>query len=301
MAGTSEFSYRANGEHEQTGAVWSLVIKNGKTYSFDGREFREVPSSYLDRQWFIDERGSWDVYDPPTTLRSLEALRYLATKLLPWWENEIHPNHSQKTRKGWSHNGAVTGVGDIGNRVYHATVQTALEMRRRLDLPPLWTIEGMNMESTGDVLEGMLGLAFMMSPILGDQVDAVRRNVEVAALSVLELCNRQQCWTFELEVHCEFVLGVDLEMTPPLTRREIVKRGMYASYVARVRARTAMALVARYRLGLPEATERVIRNFVFMESVGHPQHFWRVPYTDAPSIQAVRAPENGENGHRADA
>ena len=157
------------------------------------------------------------------------------------------------------------------------------------------------MESTGDVLEGMLGLAFMMSPILGDQVDAVRRNVEVAALSVLELWNRQQCWTFELEVVCVFVLGVDLEMTPPLTRREMVKRGMYALHVARVRARTAMALVARYRLGLPEATEQVIRHFVFMESVGHPQHFWRVPYTDAPSIQAVRAPENGENGHRADA
>ena len=97
------------------------------------------------------------------------------------------------------------------------------------------------------------------------------------------------------------MLGVDLEMTPLLTRREIVKRGMYALYVARVRARTAMALVARYRLGLPEATEQVIINFVFIESVGHPQHFWKVPYTDAPSIKVVRAPENGENGHRADA
>ena len=119
----------------------------------------------------------------------------------------------------------MSGVGDIGSRVYHATVQTALEMKRRLDLPTLWTIEGMNMESTGDVLEG----------ILGDPIDAVRRNVEVAVLSVLELWTRQQCWTFGLEVVCVFVLGVDLEMTPPLTRREMFKRGMCALHVARVR------------------------------------------------------------------
>ena len=94
----------------------------------------------------------------PTRYNFRQAIHYLATQLLPWWEAEIHPNYCKHERKEWSYHGEVTGKGDMGNRVYHQVIQTAIAMRRQYNYPELTIIPHLNRESSGDVLEAILGL-----------------------------------------------------------------------------------------------------------------------------------------------
>lgn len=169
----------AGGEH-----VWSLLIVDGRVTCrlHDGTEYA-VTSQYLDQAWYRDGNGHWQILGV-RRISFMAALRYLAIQLLPWWE-EVHWRYSKAERKAWSHIGE-TFQGDVGNRVYHLTIQLALEVRRRHGLGELWTIEGLGQEAAGDVLEGMMGLAALGHPLLGQRHEDVRYNVEAAAVAVKE-------------------------------------------------------------------------------------------------------------------
>ena len=75
---------------------WSLFIRAGKVYVIRGQPWaivhQEVSKEYLDKLWFKNIHGAWQVLGSPTMrFNFLKAIHYLAMAVLPWWENHIHP------------------------------------------------------------------------------------------------------------------------------------------------------------------------------------------------------------------
>ena len=65
---------------------------------------------------------------------------------------------SRKFRKELSYDGEVRGRGDMGNKVYALAVGLALRMNTAKTGRRLWSIEQLNAESAGDIVEGILTL-----------------------------------------------------------------------------------------------------------------------------------------------
>ena len=145
------------------------------------------------------------------------ALRFLALDLLPWWENHVHYQHSQQERKKWSHLGEY--VLDEMNVLYRLVVDICLRMRRDLGLPPLSMISQLNEESKGDVLEGILGLAFSYHPLLPPpHLDAIKRNVVAATLAVKEIWNSATYHgEYNIEVLVNRILYTDVDTSVCVT------------------------------------------------------------------------------------
>ena len=151
-----------------TDEMWELVIRGGQVFSrwaagdpdHEGRVEVEyvvvaLEAGYLEQRWFFSPERGWLVSRPP---RRIALLFYdIAMVTLPYWEASVHYHYSKSERKRWSHHGA-TAEGDLGNHVYWVVVELCLILRSALGAPRLWTIDHMNMESRGDVLEGIMGL-----------------------------------------------------------------------------------------------------------------------------------------------
>ena len=110
-----------------------------------------MDQEYLGRQWMRLPHNDWvEVPKPPSIVY---AFYHLAMTLLPHWQNHVLPNFDRATRKGWSYNGA-TEEGDL-------VVDLAQHFRVMLGYNRLYFLEGLNNESKGDVLEGIMGLEWM--------------------------------------------------------------------------------------------------------------------------------------------
>ena len=161
---------------------WSMVIKNGIVFVLRGDSLEEICPDYLNLPWFKSDDGNWEVLEELSTRYNfLRAMHNLATSLLPWWESVIHANYSKYDRKEWSYHADVTGKGDMGNRVYHQVIQTAIAMRRQYNYPDLDIVPHLNRESSGDVLEAILGLDALGHVPLDRHV---RFNIEAACIGV---------------------------------------------------------------------------------------------------------------------
>ena len=96
----------------------------------------------------------------PCATRMARLFHRLSCVILPHWMHHVHAHYSKAVRKSWSYCGA-TAQGDLGNRVYKMVVDIAQLMRKDLRLAPLWDLDTLNMESKGDVLEGIMGLQWL--------------------------------------------------------------------------------------------------------------------------------------------
>ena len=143
------------------GPLWELVIQNGLVFArWPGDPvWKWVPADaeYVGRRWFCCPERGW-IDATPTRMASL--FYDLATRILPYWELHVHPNFDRFTRKGWSHEG-VTEEGDLGNHVYTLVLEVAQLQRQRLGYRRLYQIDQFNLESKGDVLEGIMALQAM--------------------------------------------------------------------------------------------------------------------------------------------
>ena len=148
------------------GNPWSLMIRGRQLFvlTTHGTTFEADPA-YLQRAWYQTPDGEWLVLENKE-IHWKTALVYLATVVLPWWEDWIHHQYPRAERKGWSYLGEL--VLSETNRLYAMLISLALHVRTNQGLPPLWTIGGMSEEAQGEVIEGILGLAYMSSPLLGD-------------------------------------------------------------------------------------------------------------------------------------
>ena len=148
------FSYDEN--------LWVQVFRGNTVYA--GRIHRRyltdldvdrlalVSQAYLQQPWIWDRSlAAWRVKSDPTPV--LRALMELGLQVLPWWAETVMPL-SRKFRKELSYDGEVRGRGDMGNKVYALAVRMALRMNTRR----LWSIEQLNEESAGDIVEGILTL-----------------------------------------------------------------------------------------------------------------------------------------------
>ena len=77
----------------------------------------------------------------------------------PHW-NIICDIYSAADRKLWSHYGA-TRFGDLGNVVYHVTLEVCLLLRRRHGAFALLQLQWLGAEKSGDVMEGIMGLHWL--------------------------------------------------------------------------------------------------------------------------------------------
>ena len=120
----------------------------------------KIDSDYLNQDW-VFRNGQWTVLP----IRPSEYHEYLwallALDFLPHWENVVRSSYTQRQRKLWSHHGATTVYGDVGNRAYSVVVDLCLHFRRILGLPELWTISSLGTEKKGDILEGVMGLEYL--------------------------------------------------------------------------------------------------------------------------------------------
>ena len=141
------------------------------------------------------------------------AFWHLAMRILQWWDNVVFWCYNGDIRKHRSHHGAIPGIGDPGNYIYWYTVQACIFLRRVCNQPRLDAIEGLGVERTGDVLEGILGVAWL-HPLGGVGVDEARDVVIAAARHVHALEVRQ--WEARqslLQVdQIPYVLGLEQEV-----------------------------------------------------------------------------------------
>ena len=151
---TRVFSYAA-------GLMWVEVFSGSTVYAGRIRDLTEldidrlvkISPAYLQQPWIWDRSLQiWRVKSDPTPV--LRALMELGLSVLPWWEETIMPQ-SRKFRKELSYDGEVRGRGDMGNKVYALAVRLALRMNT---VRRLWSIEQLNEESAGDIVEGILTL-----------------------------------------------------------------------------------------------------------------------------------------------
>lgn len=143
------------------GLMWVQVFRGSTVYAGRIRDLTEldidrlvkVSQAYLQQPWIWDRSLQiWRVKSDPTPV--LRALMELGLSVLPWWEETIMPQ-SRKFRKELSYDGEVRGRGDMGNKVYALAVRLALRMNT---VRRLWSIEQLNEESAGDIVEGILSL-----------------------------------------------------------------------------------------------------------------------------------------------
>lgn len=143
------------------GLMWVQVFRGSTVYAGRIRDLTEldidrlvkVSQAYLQQPWIWDRSLQlWRVKSDPTPV--LRALMELGLQVLPWWEETIMPL-SRKFRKELSYDGEVRGRGDMGNKVYALAVRLALRMNT---VRRLWSIEQLNEESAGDIIEGILSL-----------------------------------------------------------------------------------------------------------------------------------------------
>lgn len=143
------------------GLMWVQVFRGSTVYAGRIRDLTDldmdrlalVSQAYLQQPWIWDRSLEvWRVKSDPTPV--LRALMELGWQVLPWWEENIMPL-SRKFRKELSYDGEVQGRGDMGNKVYALAVRLALRMN---PVRRLWSIERLNEESAGDIVEGILSL-----------------------------------------------------------------------------------------------------------------------------------------------
>ena len=177
------------------------------------------------------------------------ALVYLATLVLPWWEDKILHQYPRAQRKEWSYQGEY--VLCETNRLYAMLISLALHVRTNQGLPRLWTIEEMAAEAQGDVIEGILGLAYISSPLLGDAHSRTSSTRWVLA-SILGLA---RCWNMDnyrnvydpRRLQADFVDSTWLDnfrvdVAPPT--HEVAQHAHYVAMATpKVNRRNALALV----------------------------------------------------------
>ena len=143
------------------GLMWVQVFRGSTVYAGRIRDLTDldmdrlalVSQAYLQQPWIWDRSLQlWRVKSDPTPV--LRALMELGLSVLPWWEETIMPQ-SRKFRKELSYDGEVRGRGDMGNKVYALAVRLALRMNT---VRRLWSIEQLNEESAGDIIERILSL-----------------------------------------------------------------------------------------------------------------------------------------------
>ena len=146
------------------GLKWVQVVRGSTVYAGRIRDLTDldmdrlalVSQAYLQQPWIWDRSLQlWRVKSDPTPV--LRALMELGLQVLPWWEETIMPL-SRKFRKELSYDGEVRGRGDMGNKVYAVAVGLALRMNTAKTGRRLWSIEQLNAESAGDIVEGILTL-----------------------------------------------------------------------------------------------------------------------------------------------
>jgi hypothetical protein len=143
------------------GLMWVQVFSGSTVYAGRIRDLTEldidrlvkISPAYLQQPWIWDRSLQiWRVKSDPTPV--LRALMELGLSVLPWWEETIM-SQSREFRKKLSYDGEVRGRGDMGNGVYAVAVRLALRMNTRRKL---WSIDQLNEESAGDIIEGILSL-----------------------------------------------------------------------------------------------------------------------------------------------
>ena len=153
------FSYDEN-------LVWVQVVRGNTVYAgrihsrdltdLDMDRLALVSQAYLQQPWMWDRSlAAWRVKSDPTPV--LRALMELGLQVLPWWAETVMPL-SRQFRKELSYDGEVRGRGDMGNKVYALAVGLALRMNTAKTGRRLWSIEQLNEESAGDIVEGILTL-----------------------------------------------------------------------------------------------------------------------------------------------
>jgi len=211
---------------------WEMVIRNGRVTmrwtAEDPEEYDVVALDvgYLAQPWFLCPERGWLVRH---TTRMALLFHDLAMVMLPWWETHVHENFSRATRKAWSHHGA-TAQGDLGNRVYYLVVRLCMQMRVALGAPCLHTIVRMNVEHTGDVLEGIMGLQ-----ALGSNWDptGIVSEVSIAVHNAWNSPNLEHVWDMGRLTNTIYTtMGLD----------SIKDEIRYNIHVAKVTARTTIAL-----------------------------------------------------------
>jgi hypothetical protein len=227
------------------GSTWTLLIDQYEHASVrqNGRMI-DLEPQYLQQQWYHDPQGEWLVLQPDV-VNFKSAVDYLATEILPWWEDAIHPNFGREVRKEWSYLGAE--VHGECNRVYDLVISCALHVRCNRGLRPLHTIEAFSTEARGDVLKGIFGLAFRWDPLLGHRKQRVKNWVLAACLGVREcwnlphLSNEWDCrvlkyWLVDLDWLDDYA------MTVPLGPHEF---SQYGAYIHKVRTRNVRSLILK--------------------------------------------------------
>jgi hypothetical protein len=190
------------------GETYTMVVRGRRVFlRWDATPHIEVEVSrdYLNQQWMKVD-NEWIVYTPlRDTFRLIDSINALADHLLPYW-NGVFNAYGAGVRKTWSHYGMVTGHGDLGNKVYYVTVMCALQVRRDRGMPILFGLQHANgdwalgIEKTGDLLEGIMGCAWIQASITGPLADGsfwhrARQRVEIAALGVY------QAWNHPMNAH----------------------------------------------------------------------------------------------------
>lgn len=186
----------------QTGRLYTIVVRGSETfccYADAPEVWYSVPREYLQQPW-VKIGNLWQVHSPlPDTFRILDGIVALAEDLLPFWD-DVFSKHGARVRKTWSYFGAVHGWGDLGNKVYHLAVMCALRVRRHKRLPALHHLQDcyghwvLNVKKTGDVLEGIMGCAWIANRDNGCLASEsfwhkARQHVEIAALGVYQIWN----------------------------------------------------------------------------------------------------------------
>ena len=255
------------------GNPWSLTIRGRQLFvlTTHGTTF-EADAAYLQQAWYQTPDGEWLVLENKE-IHWKTALVYLATVVLPWWEDWIHHQYPRAERKGWSYLGEL--VLSETNRLYAMLISLALHVRTNQGLPPLWTIGGMSEEAQGDVIEGILGLSYMAHPLLGDGLSRSRITRWVLA-SILGLV---RCWNMPnyrdvwdpLHLRAEFVDSTLLDNfwidVPPPNHEAADHARYHAIDTPKINKRNAEVLVVSALLQNGLGRKRHLVNYV-MEFVG---------------------------------
>ena len=208
----------------------------------------EADPAYLQRAWYKTPDGEWLVLENKV-IHWKTALVYLATVVLPWWEGEIHDQYPRAQRKEWSYHGEK--VLSETNRLYAMLISLALHVRTNQGLPRLWTIGGMAAEAQGDVIEGILGLAYISSPLLGD----CHSRSSITRMVLASILGLARCWNMDnyrnvydpRQLRADFVDSTWLDnfrvdVAPPT--HEVAQHARYVAMATpKVNRRNALALV----------------------------------------------------------
>ena len=153
MASTTSV-YTAPGDR-----TWKIVFDaRGDAFcEFNDGEKRAATREYMNKAWYNDPQDMFQTLEIATPSFK-DALSYLATTILPWWEDVVMPRHSALQRKYWSYDGEY--VLCETNRVHDLAIRCALRVRRFRGLPSLPMVESFGKVKRGDIIEGILGLAY---------------------------------------------------------------------------------------------------------------------------------------------